>query len=295
MSRTTDQAFVQQFSDTVHDLAEQMSARLLETTDRQDVTGESFTVERIGSIAAPNTVADLYGDTPMDFIAHSRRWGYITDYDLATLLSETELARMRIDPRSSYVRKHASSMARGIDKSIIDALGGEAAEGKSAPTGVALPSGQKVAVNAGLATGGMTIAKLRTAAELLDAAEVDPMLNRYLVHNARMKAQLLATTEVTSSDFNTVRALVNGEIDTFLGFKFIHSEQLPTLATGVIGAYAFVEGAVSLGTAVPIQTDMSIRNDKRNTPQIYTKGSWGCVRREDELVVEIATETVPAD
>lgn len=39
---------------------------------------------------------------------------------------------------------------------------------------------------------------------------------------------------MTSSDYNTVKALVNGEIDTFLGFKFKTSNRLLTDASGYL-------------------------------------------------------------
>lgn len=38
---------------------------------------------------------------------------------------------------------------------------------------------------------------------------------------------LLRETEVSSYDFNNVKALVEGKIDTFMGFKFIRTQRLP--------------------------------------------------------------------
>jgi hypothetical protein len=47
------------------------------------------------------------------------------------------------------------------------------------------------------------------------------MDDRYILIHAANLQNLLSETAVTSSDFNTVKALVQGELDTFLGFKFI--------------------------------------------------------------------------
>ena len=65
----------------------------------------------------------------------------------------------------------------------------------------------------------MNVAKLREAKKLLDKNNV-PFEGRHIVLHANSLASLLSETAVTSADFNTVRALVAGEINTFLGFTF---------------------------------------------------------------------------
>jgi hypothetical protein len=75
-------------------------------------------------------------------------------------------------------------------------------------------------------TGRFTIAKLRQAKEILDLADVDPSLPRHIVVGPKQITDLLGTTEVTSSDFNTVKALASGDINSFLGFNFVVSNRL---------------------------------------------------------------------
>ena len=65
----------------------------------------------------------------------------------------------------------------------------------------------------------LTTAKLRSAKKTLDKNNVPPE-DRHLLLHANNLAALLSETAVTSADFNTVRALVSGELDTWLGFKF---------------------------------------------------------------------------
>src|SRR5690606_16329863 len=97
-------------------------------------------------------------------------------------------------------------------------------------------------------------------------------------------------TEVTSADYNTVKALVTGQIDTFMGFKFIwlSSKRLPLLSAGVRGCYAYLLPAVRFGFAMHPTSSVDPRPDKRKAMQVYTQGSWGAVRMEDELVLEVA-------
>lgn len=66
----------------------------------------------------------------------------------------------------------------------------------------------------------LTVATLRKAITLLNKEGV-PSTDRHFAHSAQQLDDLLATTEVTSSDYNAVKTLVNGEVNTFLGLKLI--------------------------------------------------------------------------
>ena len=80
---------------------------------------------------------------------------------------------------------------------------------------------QQAAAQTAIAAGGagLNIAKLRTAKQTFDLGDVDPSIPRHIVVGPEQITNLLSTTEVTSSDFNTVKALVQGEIDSFYGFQ----------------------------------------------------------------------------
>lgn len=280
------QSYVDQFSRTIHMLVEQSSSRLLRTVMSEQVTGETFTLERLGGIAAVNEITDLGGDTPMGAIEHSRRIGYIKSYEVpATLLTKQSQVRMLIDPKSEYTMRHASVMGRAMDNEIIRALGGTTRAGKEGELSVALPSDRKIAVGSGAAAR-LTVDKLREAAARLDELEVEG--NRYFIVTARGIQNLLEDPEVTSADYNTVRALVNGQINSYMGFEFIRLELLPTIAAGVRAGYAYVQSAVKLGIAEAPNSRAAERPDKRHAWQLYTCGQWGSLRTEEARVVEVA-------
>jgi len=65
----------------------------------------------------------------------------------------------------------------------------------------------------------LPIAKIIEASTKLNIQNV-PKMGRHIMIHANQLGSLLSEEEVTSSDYNTVRALVRGEIETFLGFKF---------------------------------------------------------------------------
>lgn len=287
MSFTIPESYVEQFSSYVQMLSEQRFSRLRNSVRMDTVVGESFAVERIGGIDVPNTVDELHGDTPLNNTPHSRRWGFITSYDVADLIDKESRVRLLIDPQSAYVTRHAGTMGRGVDDSIIDALGGAAIEGKNKGSSVALPAGQQIASG----SVGMTIQKLIEAKERLDAAEVDEFWQRYLVLGSKQLSELLEDDKVTSNDFNTVRALVRGEIDEYLGFTFIRTERLNKTGNDRL-CFGYAMPGVTLGLAAEPQSAADIRPDKRRSQQIYTWGSWGAVRVEDEMVVQIACTEV---
>lgn len=92
----------------------------------------------------------------------------------------------------------------------------------------------------------MTIAKLLQAKFILDNNDVDPSLKRYFVCGPKQIQDLLNTTEVKSSDFNTVKALAQGDLNTFLGFEFIMSTRLPLDATNTDDRLCFVSQKMQL-------------------------------------------------
>ena len=295
MSVTIPNWMVQQFSTNVHMLAEQKMSRLLSAVmEEPDVTSEAKAVERLGTTQdAPDQITTRHGDTPVGNTEHSRRWLFPVDYDVpADMIDKQDKVKLLIDPTSHYTLRHAGVMARGIDDAIVGALGGSAAEGQYGPNGqataIALPSAQKIAHG----STGLTIAKLITAKETLDEDEIDEFWERYIVTTPKQVSDLLEDDKLASQDYNTVKALVKGEIDTFMGFTFkrLSSRRLQTISANIRANYVWARPAVRIGFAQHPTTSVDKRPDKRNLMQVYTWGSWGAVRIEDEMVIEIACD-----
>jgi len=202
------------------------------------------------------------------------------------LLDRVDAARMLVDPKGPYQESARAAMNRRKDRIILAALGGNAFSGKTGATTVALPAAQKVAAGAV----GMTIGKLLNAKQLLDEAEA-PQEGRIFVCTSEDIIDLLNTTEVTSADYNSVRALVNGQIDSFLGFKFIQTELIyleNASTTAAWFSYAYCKGAVGFGSIEEITVRLTERADKNYSWQPYVSMDMGATRVEDELVVEVA-------
>lgn len=289
---TIGDSFVEQFDSAVYDLAEQQLSRLRDRVSIKPFTnGESAYFERLGTAVAQLRTS-RHQDTQYQEIAHSRRRCTFNDFATATLFDTEDALRLIIDPVQGYIRKHARAFARSMDSAIIAAMGGSALAGQSGGTTVALPSGQKIAASAT----GLTLAKLLSAKNLLDAAEVDPDEERYMVVSAKqVNTDLLNTTEIKNADYNTVKALSQGFIDTFLGFKFIRTELVVTDDQGndlTSGGSTFCYAWVKSGVGMIIPNEVNSRTaqlpTKNDSWQVLTKASYGATRIEDVKVVQIA-------
>jgi len=139
----------------------------------------------------------------------------------------------------------------------------------------------------------LTIAKLLTCKQLLDDAEIDDERQRYFLCNPFNINQLLNTTEVKSADFNTVKALAMGQIDTFMGFKFIKSTRLVAddTDTGATKCYAYAQDAIVLAIAEEPTVSIDLRPDLLNSTQIFSTLSIGATRVEGPAVVGILLDT----
>ena len=282
MSTEITTAFVEQYKSNVFHLAQQKGSRLRNAVKTENVTGKAHFFERIGSTAAEKRTS-RHSDTPRMDTPHSRRKVTMDDYDWADLIDNEDKVRMLISPSSEYAMAGAWAMGRAMDDAVIAAASGTAYSGAAGGTSVALASAQKIVHG----SAGLTLAKLLEAKEILDSSDVDPDEPRYMIVTAKQLQNVLGVEQLTSADYSSVKALVQGEIDTFLGFNFIRTERLVTDGTNRL-ALAFTQNALGLALGQDITTKISERADKNYATQVFLSMSIGATRVEDEKVVEIA-------
>lgn len=305
MSSQITTAFVKQYSDMLFHLSQQKGSRLREAVRVEMQKGESKFYERLGEVTAIQRLS-RHEDTPQIDTPHSRRMVTMVDYVYADLIDDEDKIRSLINPESPYLQAQVWAHGRAMDDKIIAAALGNAYSGVDGSTTVALPSTQRIASVASSAGANLNVQALRRAKQKLDEQDVDPSIPRYCALNASALQSLLSETEVTSSDFNTVKALVQGELDTFLGFKFIRTERLTAQSgalsfnttSGVVGSgsgdangykqvICWAKDGLLLSVGKDITTKISERDDKNYAMQVYSKMSIGSTRLEEEKVVEI--------
>ena len=93
---------------------------------------------------------------------------------------------------------------------------------------------------------------------------------------------------MTSYDFNTVRALAEGRVDSFLGFRIIRTELLPIDAdSGQRTCLAWVKSKAQFGIWDDFRVKISVRDDLEETLQVRAKFACGATRLQEEAFVKI--------
>jgi len=282
MSNQITTAFVQQYSNNVQMLSQQKGSLLRSAVDVETVVGKNSFFDQVGVASAVKRLT-RHADTPQMDTPHARRRVSLSDYEYSDLIDNQDKIRTLIDPTSAYATAAAYALGRAQDDEIIAALSGTAYTGETGSTATALPSAQKITE---ASTGGLTIAKLRSAKEILDSASVDPSIPRYIAVGPRQITDLLGTTEVTSSDFNSVKALANGEVNSFLGFNFIVSNRLDISSSKRLCLVWAMDGC-KMAIGQDLMTRIDERADKGYAHQVYVCQSIGATRMEEEKVVTI--------
>lgn len=304
MSFSIDQAFVTQFQDQFHVKAQQMKSRLNMYTKRKSglVVGESFTVDVLGSADGYTNRARHSDLQPVD-IEQERRFADMNDHEWPELIDSMDKLKLLIEPSNSYQKAGIASCNRFLDRIIIDAALGSA---RTRSGSQALPASQLVAAGGT----GLTLAKLRTTKVLLDEAEMDDSdffattgehesnqakygfgdlttPSYIIVCTSAQIDDMLGTTEATSADYATVKALSAGAINTFMGFRFIRvpSSHLPLSGT-TRSLVAYAPRAIEYGVGKEPTARVDYLPGK-NSWQVLAETSAGAVRAEDAGVVQI--------
>lgn len=290
MSFQITEAFVQKYNSNIMLRAQQHGSRLRSAVTVETGVGKSFSFDYVGAVAA-QAITDRNGDSPLINTPHNRRWVSLAGYETGDLIDNIDKVQMLADPTSAYIRTHGDAMGRALDDVIIAAALGTATTGETGTT--TATNSNSVAVNSwayGTGTGnaGMTISKLIEARSALVAGEaVEPGEKLYLACAQKQIANLLATTEATSEDYASVKALVKGDIDTFMGFEFIRTERLGTNGSGYRKCFAFAKTGIGLAIGKDITAEVDRRADKRFSWYGYFQMFIGAVRLEEEKVCEI--------
>ena len=291
MSQQIPVAFVNQYHSDVEMLLQQKGSRLRSCVRVESQQGEAQFYEQVGTTTAQE-ITVRHGDSPQVDTPHDRRRVTLRFFDWGDFIDRIDRVQMLIDPTNPYTQTAVYALGREMDKRVIEAASGSAATGHTGATPVALPSTQKVAVNFGGTNVGLTVAKLIEARRILVKGENNMDEPQYLAYASQGLADLLNTTEVTNADYNTVKALVKGEINSFMGFEFVHTELLAVSGTSPNATrltLAWAKSGLLLAVAPDVETAVERRWDKRGAVYVYAVAGSGAVRMQEPKVVEIST------
>ena len=210
--------------------------------------------------------------TPMG-IDHSLIVATLLDYEASEYTDIYNAAAVNFDEVAQLANTIAYAMGRRDDQSIIDAM-----EAGASATPV------------GAGTQALDLATITAAAKALNKVEA-PMEDRFMVVHEGGLNQLLNDSTITSADYNSVRLLMTGEIDSFMGFKWKiigsgRAEGGLPLATTVRSGYAFQKAAVGHAVGIDMKTDVDWVPHKKSH---LSSGSWkaGSVVIDSEGVIQV--------
>lgn len=276
---------VLKYAEDVQMAYQQDSSRLRDCVEiKTSIVGKAFSTNDLGIVEAV-TKDNRHEQHSHQDPEHTVRWANLIYYYNSILMDRDDDARVLANPKNKYVMTNAASLGRRADRTIINALIGTAITGEARDGTQALPTAQKVTGS----TSALTKAKILTAKRLLDEAEV-PESERYLAISAQGLEDLLGITEVTSSDYNTVKALVDGSLNTWIGFMIKRTELLPkgVVTTDVRQAIAWHKSALEFGETTASQyTRIAQRRDMHDAWETYAAIDIGAVRKRDKGVIEL--------
>jgi len=226
-------------------------------TERNGITGDTYNFRTMGKGMA-NKKSSSEDVTPMN-VSHALVPAVLENWNAPEYTDIFDDAEVNFDEVSELSETIAGAIGRREDQLGIDAMDVAAAAATHAGD---------VGTNIGGTATDLNTAKIRRSKRLHDNLAVDEA-DRHLLHSAIGLEAMLGTTEATSSDYNTVKALVHGDIDTFVGYKWhmvaARDEGGLTIAASVRDGMAYQKKAIGIARGINFTT---------NVDWIPQKTSW---------------------
>ncbi len=289
MSNQITTEFVDEFKSGIDLLLQARGSMIRPHIRVETQNAEEAFYDRIGQTAAVLRTT-RHGDTPLIETPHDRRSVRMDDYEWADLIDDQDKIRLLNDPTNAYSRNAAFAMGRSMDDVIVAAAFGTARTGRNGSGTATFASESSEIASGGT---GLTLDKLRETKALMDEAENAEDDPRFIVHTATQMTDLLEIDQVISSDYAAVKALVRGDVDTYMGFTFVrvNNDRLP-ISGNDRDCIAFTRSGLLLALGQDSTGRISERDDKSYSTQVYYSMTIGAVRMEGGKVVKIICDEV---
>ena len=312
-------SYIHRYSaDVLHALHQKTSRFRNFVTNKPDCQGVAEFIDKIGTNEALDKVA-RFADSPVQAISHQRRRVSAQPKNAGFFVEGFDTRRMNYDVFQPYAEATSMAMARKMDSVIVDAAFGSAYESDGGVMDGAteivwndtnFPK-QFIAKNFFFGTRSDTLSGIQNSGDDASVLSIDKLLKArrilseneadqydeggnplyFIVCSASQIEGLLHSTQVQSSDYNNIRALVEGQTNYFAGFQFIRYESMPTTGAGdslVEKVLAFhPQGLAFCSWEEPI-TEIERRSDKSFVPYAYFEMDIGATRVWEEMVIEIS-------
>lgn len=284
MAITINNAFINEYSDLVRQLAQQETARLRPKVYEVSSGGQSYSFETLAATEAVAKTTRRAVTNYVDDIWESRIASPLTFNHTYTIEHEDRV-QMLVDPQSNYARGQAYAMNRKIDDQIIVAAYGDAATDAGAGDDLA-DAGQVI----GDGSAEISFDLITQVQEKFMENEIMPDEAKCFAVSPAQVRKLMQLTENTSADYVAREALQRlsstGIALNWMGFDWVVSNRLEFDVDGTdTKCFAFTRRGI--GLAINQDTFTRIGEDPAHSYMIQVFSQWtmGAVRVEDAHVV----------
>ena len=278
--------------------AQQKDSRLGMAVTQTTITGKRRKFNQLDN-GSMTEVTTRKGDTPDGDSTGSEYWIYRRKFERVITWDEDDEMQLGTIalPDSEENQSLVNASNRTKDDVIISAFDATRFIGEDGTTTDAFDTAYQVAVDyvasGSTANSGITVAKVLQAKKILDEGEIDDD-DRYFAISAQQLQDMLLLTQVTSADYASVKALVEGKAERFAGFNFIRSERL-TLNSGtdVRTCFAWAKSGIKFADGGR-NTHIDMLPSRRHCKQLRGVYRCGAVRTESPRVVRVYADESPS-
>ena len=216
-------------------------------TVRNNVVGDTYKFRRMGKGTANQkaTAADVVAMG----VGHEFKTATLANWNAPEFTDIFDAQEVNFDEKQELANTIAGALGRRCDQLVIDAMDG------STPTTTTVAAGGA----------NLSMAKVIEAqVELRDQGV--PNSELFAAIEAQGLGGLLNDQKATSADYQAIKALVSGEINTLCGFQFIvietRSEGGLTEAANIVDSWFFQRPAVGLAIGIDMKTEINYVPEK---------------------------------
>ncbi len=292
MVASIDAALITEFSDMVHQEAQQLQSRLRPYLNVKQMSGDVWAYDGLGRVEAREVQGRNVAAT-FDDITHNRRKIARRRFVINLPIDASDVRGALLNPNSEYSKAVAQGMLRQYDRVAYDAAFAAVLTGRDFDTSVTATNDGVASVDA---TAGLTYEKLLEIRENFFDEDVgnDDNEQLFLTIGGAEHTNLMGETELTSGDFSREFVVEKGQITKGLGIDFVpfaSSVASPIIGLNTAGTERELIAASSRGICLGVSKEMSIKIEERpdyiETTQVQVVAEIGAVRTEGVLLQKV--------
>lgn len=295
VNESVSQHAIIQFSELIHNRAQQVKARLRPFVEIRQMDGKAMAYDGMGTVEATE-IMGRYAPVEFADIEHFRRKITRRRFGVTLPIDDYDIEERLLDPESKYAEATVKAMERKFDRVVVEAMFKDVATGEDFENTVTATDDGVLTVDA---TGGLTYEKLLEIGENFIDNEVgnDNDVNVVMGITGSEHTDLMSELELTSGDYSKEYVVDKGKMQMATGIGLVKfagnavggANPILSVSGGVRTSFAMAEGAICVGLSRAWKIKIQDRNDLYDTKQVQITGVLGAVRTEGKLIQKVTT------